>query len=190
MTANANMMCVYQGSMNPLFGPVLAPPFETRFVPLSNAYSFQLRKAVFKAAHELQFPREYLAEGTYAWVSGPTYESQAEGRFLRNAGADVVGMSTVPEVLVARQAGVDVLVLSLVTNPVIIPDGYRSARDDVEAEVRLNVFAFARIHNAVVAPLPNAQYSRREIAGRQPRRHFTDSMVQSRFSSRGNLPCK
>lgn len=123
------------GHLNPLFGPVLAPPFSTRFVPLSNAYSFEMRKAAFKAAHELQLPREYLAEGTYAWVSGPTYESAAEGRYLRAAGADIVGMSTVPEVLAARQAGIDVLVLSLVTNPVVIPESYRSAREEVEAEI-------------------------------------------------------
>lgn len=106
-----------------------------RFVPVSSAYSFELRKLAFKAAHELGFPRSYMAEGTYAWVSGPTYESAAEGRFLRSQGADVVGMSTVPEVVAARQAGVEVLVLSLVTNPVVIPDQYRSAREEVEAEV-------------------------------------------------------
>jgi len=123
------------GHLNPLLGPCLAPPFETRFVPLSNAYSFELRKAAFKAAHALQFPKEHFAEGTYAWVSGPTYESAAEGRFLRAAGADVVGMSTIPEVLAARQAGVEVLVLSLVTNPVVIPDSYRSARQEVDDEL-------------------------------------------------------
>ncbi|KAG8926809.1 hypothetical protein FRC02_008645 [Tulasnella sp. 418] len=123
------------GHLNPLLGPVLAPPFHTRFVPLSTAYSFNLRKLVFRAAHQLNFPSSYLTEGTYAWVSGPTYESSAEGRFLRSAGADVVGMSTVPEVVAARQAGVEVLVLSLVTNPVIIPDSYRSARAEVEAEI-------------------------------------------------------
>jgi len=120
---------------NSLLGPVLEPPFSTRFVPLSTAYSFNLRKTAFKAAHALNFPGNYLAEGTYAWVSGPTYESPAEGRFLRAQGADVVGMSTVPEVVAARQAGVEVLVLSLVTNPVVIPDGYRSAREEVEAEL-------------------------------------------------------
>ncbi|KAG8883072.1 phosphatidyl inositol kinase [Tulasnella sp. 332] len=123
------------GHLNPLLGPVLAPPFETRFVPLSKAYSFELRKVAFRAAHELQFPREYLAEGTYAWVSGPTYETAAEGRFLRAAGADVVGMSTVPEVLAAVQARVEVLVLSLVSNPVIIPDSYPSAREAIDDEV-------------------------------------------------------
>jgi purine nucleoside phosphorylase len=61
-----------------------------------------------------------LPEGTYAYVSGPTYETPAEGRLLRAAGADVVGMSTVPEVLAARQEGVDVVVLSLVTNRVVV----------------------------------------------------------------------
>ncbi|KIO28477.1 hypothetical protein M407DRAFT_71808 [Tulasnella calospora MUT 4182] len=120
---------------NALLGPVLAPPFDTRFVPVSSAYSFELRKAVFKAAYDLQFPSHFLAEGTYAWVSGPTYESPAEGRLLRAAGADVVGMSTVPEVVAAKQAGMDVVVLSLVTNPVVIPETYRSARAEVEAEI-------------------------------------------------------
>lgn len=61
-----------------------------------------------------------LHEGTYAYVAGPTYETPAEGRFLRAAGADVVGMSTVPEVLAAREAGVEVVVLSLVTNKVVV----------------------------------------------------------------------
>lgn len=104
-------------------------------MPLSTAYTFDLRKKVFRAAHELGFPKHYLAEGTYAWVSGPTYESCAEGRFLRASGADVVGMSTVPEVVAATQAGLQVVVLSLVTNPVVIPEKYRSAREEVEAEV-------------------------------------------------------
>jgi len=76
-----------------------------------------------------------LVEGTYAWVSGPTYETPAEGRLLRNAGADVVGMSTIPEVVAARDEGLGVLVLSLVTNKVVIPDGYRDIRAEVEAEV-------------------------------------------------------
>jgi len=102
---------------------------------MSNAYSRPLRKLVFKAAAKLQLSSDSLAEGTYAWVSGPTYETPAEGRFLRNAGADVVGMSTIPEVIVAREEGLEVIVLSLVTNLVVIPDGYRSVREEVEAEL-------------------------------------------------------
>ncbi|KAF8706164.1 hypothetical protein RHS03_04826, partial [Rhizoctonia solani] len=123
---------------NPTLGPVLDPPFNLRFTPLSRAYTFSLRCAAFRAAHALGLPKDFLAEGTYAWVSGPTYESPAEGKFLRSAGVDVVGMSTVPEVVAAHQAGMDVLVLSLGTNMVIIPDGYRSAKEAVDAEIAGN----------------------------------------------------
>ncbi|KAH9912575.1 uncharacterized protein B0H18DRAFT_889727 [Fomitopsis serialis] len=117
---------------NPLLGP--ARPNYPRFLPLSTAYSRPLRRLVFLAAHALGLPRSALAEGTYAWVSGPSYETPAEGRFLRTAGADVVGMSTVPEVLAAREEGVNVCVLSLVTNQVVIPE-YESVREEVEAEL-------------------------------------------------------
>ncbi|KAJ3744101.1 inosine guanosine and xanthosine phosphorylase family protein [Lentinula detonsa] len=120
--------------MNPLLGPQTNPSLP-RFLPLSDAYSRLLRKLVFRAAHDLSIERDALAEGTYAWVSGPTYETPAEGRFLRAAGADVVGMSTVPEVVAAREEGMNVLVLSLVTNAVVIPASYQSVRDEFEAEI-------------------------------------------------------
>jgi purine-nucleoside phosphorylase len=106
-----------------------------RFLPLSDAYSPALRRLAFLASHQLSLPSDALAEGTYAWVSGPTYETPAEGRFLRNAGADVVGMSTVPEVVAAREEGMRVVVLSLVTNAVVIPSKDRSIKEEVEAEV-------------------------------------------------------
>ncbi|KAF8662343.1 hypothetical protein AX16_001187, partial [Volvariella volvacea WC 439] len=118
---------------NPLLGP--AQPNRPRFFPLSTACSPSIRHLVYLAAHKLGIPFSELAEGTYAWVSGPTYETPAEGRLLRNSGADVVGMSTVPEVLAAREIGIDVCVLSLVTNFVVIPDAYPSIREQVEAEL-------------------------------------------------------
>jgi len=120
--------------MNPLLGPLTSPTHQ-RFIPLSDAYSPSLRRLLFLAAHHLSLEPSALAEGTYAWVSGPTYETPAEGRFLRLAGADVVGMSTVPEVLAAREEGINVMALSLVTNAVVIPDGYRSIREEVLAEL-------------------------------------------------------
>ncbi|KAF5324996.1 hypothetical protein D9619_009784 [Psilocybe cf. subviscida] len=120
--------------MNPLLGPQTDKSLP-RFLPLSDAYSPVLRRLLFLAAHELQLPDDTLAEGTYAWVSGPTYETPAEGRFLRRIGADVVGMSTVPEVLAAREEGLNVMVLSLVTNFVVIPDTYRSIKEEVAAEL-------------------------------------------------------
>ena len=61
---------------NPLLGP--ARPNYPRFVPLSTAYSRSLRRLVFLAAHALGLPRAALAESTYAWVSGPSYETPAE----------------------------------------------------------------------------------------------------------------
>ena len=75
-----------------------------------------------------------MAEVAYACVSGPTYETPGEARFLRHVGADVVGMSTVPVVVTAREEGLEVMVLSLVTNFVGIPDTYRSACDEVAAK--------------------------------------------------------
>ena len=120
------------------FNPLLGPQHDTdipRFLPTSDAYSTSLRRSFFHAVHELGLNLEEFAEGTYAWVSGPTYESPAEGRFLRAAGADVVGMSTVPEVLAAKEEGLEVIALSLVTNFVVIPDTYRSIKDEVKAQV-------------------------------------------------------
>ncbi|KAK7449234.1 Purine nucleoside phosphorylase [Stygiomarasmius scandens] len=120
--------------MNPLLGPQIDSSYS-RFIPLSDAYSRPLRRLLFLAAHQLAVDRNALAEGVYAWVSGPTYETPAEGKLLRAAGADVVGMSTVPEVLAAREEGMDVMVLSLVTNMVVIPEKYASVREEVEAEL-------------------------------------------------------
>lgn len=97
---------------------------------------------LFLTAKKQGVPPEALAEGTYAWVSGPTYESPAEGRFLRAAGADVVGMSTVPEILAAKEEGMEAMALSLVTNFVAIPDKYRSIREEVDAEVCFPAFHF------------------------------------------------
>ena len=122
--------------MNPLLGPPLSSSYP-RFMPLSDAYSTGLRRLAFLAANHLSLEPDALEEGVYAWVSGPTYETPAEGRFLRNAGADVVGMSTVPEVVVARQEGLNVMVLTLVTNAVVIPD-FRSIKAEVKAEVCLS----------------------------------------------------
>ncbi|KAJ1564141.1 hypothetical protein HK405_015714, partial [Cladochytrium tenue] len=79
------------------------------------------------AATEVGLPASIMREGTYAFVAGPSFESRAEARFLQANGADCVGMSTVPEVVVARHAGLRVLGLSLVTNRVDRSHG-RSAR--------------------------------------------------------------
>lgn len=123
--------------LNPLHG-ALSRPTSRRFVPLSDAYTRALRLGAFRAAHALGLPRAALAEGTYAWVSGPTYETRGEAALLAAAGASVVGMSTVPEVVAARDEGLRVLVLSLVTNMVVgivRGTGGGSVREELDAEL-------------------------------------------------------
>lgn len=100
---------------HPLRGPNLAE-FGPRFQPLSDAYDFDLRKLFYtKARVELGITRN-IYEGTYMFAAGPTFESRAEVRMIRTLGGDAVGMSTVPEVIVARHSGMKVLALSLITN--------------------------------------------------------------------------
>lgn len=99
---------------HPLRGPNLEE-FGPRFQPLSDAYGHELRKKFFQKAKELGVQRK-IFEGCYMFAAGPTFESRAEVRMIRVLGGDAVGMSTVPEVIVARHCGMDVLALSLITN--------------------------------------------------------------------------
>lgn len=84
-----------------------------RFLDMAEVYSHRLRQVAQEEADRLGID---LYPGVYACVPGPSYETPAEIRMLRALGADVVGMSTVPEVIVARHAGMEVLAFALVTN--------------------------------------------------------------------------
>src|SRR5215831_19106450 len=84
-----------------------------RFIDMTEAYAKSYRQMTLEAGKRLGI---HLAEGVYAALLGPSYETPAEIRFLRTIGADLVGMSTVPEVIVARQMGIKVLAISCVTN--------------------------------------------------------------------------
>ena len=98
--------------VNPLTGPnddSLGP----RFPDMSEAYSRAYREAAKEVAMELCVP---ISEGVYAAMIGPSYETPAEIRYLRTIGADVVGMSTVLEAIVANHMGIKVLGISCVTN--------------------------------------------------------------------------
>ncbi len=97
---------------NPLRGANLSS-IGPRFPDLSNAYNRDWRQKALVIAGELGINPQ---EGVYAAMSGPNYESPAEIRFLRSIGADMVGMSTVPEVIVANHGGMQVLGISCVTN--------------------------------------------------------------------------
>jgi purine-nucleoside phosphorylase len=97
---------------SPLIGPD-EPNLGVRFLDMLGAYDAGLRVAAHAAARQHGF---VLREGVYAMVGGPAYETLAEIRFLQRAGADAVGMSTIPEVIVARQARMRVLGISAITD--------------------------------------------------------------------------
>lgn len=97
---------------NPLDGPVLDG--ETRFPDMTVAYDADLRAVTRRVANERSI---FLTEGVYAGLLGPNYETPAEVRMLATLGADVVGMSTVIEVIAARALGMRCLGISLITNP-------------------------------------------------------------------------
>jgi purine-nucleoside phosphorylase len=98
--------------VNPLLGPN-DDRFGPRFPDMSEAYSLRHRELARHAAAELGIP---ITEGVYAGMLGPSYETPAEIRYLRSIGADLVGMSTVPEVIVANHMSIQVLGISCVTN--------------------------------------------------------------------------
>lgn len=87
--------------------------FGTRFPDMSKVYSPRLQKLAQKLAAENNID---LRQGVYAWLTGPTYETPAEIRMLRTLGADAVGMSTVPEAIVANHAKMEIAGISLITN--------------------------------------------------------------------------
>lgn len=97
---------------NPLFGKNLSE-FGTRFPDMSNAYDKTLRAKVKDIAKSLSID---VQEGVYAMFSGPTYETPAEVRMAQILGADAVGMSTAPEVIVANHSGMKVVGISCMTN--------------------------------------------------------------------------
>ena len=102
-----NLMCT-----NPLLGPN-DERFGVRFPDMTEVYTREYQEIAVEEARALGLE---LRRGVYAALSGPSYETPAEVRMLRTLGADAVGMSTVPEAIVARQMGMKVLGLSCITN--------------------------------------------------------------------------
>ena len=132
---------------NPLRGPNddrLGP----RFPDMSEVYSRRLRTIAVEEGKSIGLE---LAQGVYACVSGPSYETPAEIKMLRSLGADVVGMSTVPEAIVARHAGIEVLAIALVSNAAAGVSGTPITHEEVLAAGRTAGPALARLIESVVA---------------------------------------
>lgn len=121
--------------------PLIGEPSDARFVPMTEAYDPLLRAALQSAAAAEGIA---LPEGVYCWFSGPSFETPAEIRAAKVLGADAVGMSTVPEVILARFLGLRVAAVSVVTN----------------MGAGLSSEAISHAHTKAMAPLGAAKFER------------------------------
>ncbi|HVM72670.1 MAG TPA: purine-nucleoside phosphorylase [Anaerolineales bacterium] len=129
MLITDHLNLVGMAGLNPLIGPNL-DEFGPRFPDMSQAYDRQLCELARSVA---KTNRMELREGVYVGLSGPSFESPADLRFLRLAGADSVGMSTVPEVIVARHGGTRVLGFSGISNKANLDGNTITSHEEVLA---------------------------------------------------------
>lgn len=133
--------------LNPLVGEAS----DARFVGMVGAYDAALRGHLHAAAEACAVP---LFEGVYAWFSGPSFETPAEVRMAGRMGADLVGMSTVPEVILARFYRLPVAAVSVVTNLAAGIEGGDPDHAETKAAARAAAADLARLVEAFVARLP------------------------------------
>jgi purine-nucleoside phosphorylase len=135
MLITDHLNLVGMAGLNPLIGPNL-DEFGPRFPDMSQAYDRGLAEMARNVAREQDV---LLHEGVYVCLSGPSFESPADLRFLRTAGADAVGMSTVPEVIVARHGGTRVLGFSGISNKANLDGNTVTSHEEVLAAGNLIV---------------------------------------------------
>lgn len=121
--------------------PLIGEPNDARFVPMTEAHDPEMRAALRAAAEAEGIA---LPEGVYCWFSGPSFETPAEIRAAKVLGADAVGMSTVPEVILARFLGLRVAAVSVVTN----------------MGAGLSAESISHAHTKAMAPLGAAKFER------------------------------
>lgn len=129
---------------NPLFGE----PTDRRFVGMTEAYDAELRAALKRAA---EATGTALHEGVYMWFSGPSFETPAEIRMAGVLGADAVGMSTVPEVILARFLGLKVAACSVITNLAAGMTGQELSHEETKEVAPLGGRRLATILKAMLA---------------------------------------
>lgn len=143
---------------HPLVGPNDLR-FGDRFTPLSECYDLKLQRIAWRAAKQVGIEHKVRRNGVYCFVSGPTYETPTEAKFLRMIGGDSVGMSTVPEVVVAAHCGMRVLGLSLITNAVILPgsSGVAASHQEVLDAVKATQHEIEAFVQQVISDIGNEQ---------------------------------
>ncbi len=127
--------------------PLIGYAGTDRFVPLTHAYDEDLRAKLHEAARASDIE---LHEGVYMWFSGPSFETPAEIRAARILGADLVGMSTVPEVILARRAGLRCAAVSVVTNYAAGLAGGDPSHDETQEYARIASDRFKRLLRAFI----------------------------------------
>ncbi len=127
MLITDHIALIGMAGVNPLRGPNL-PEFGERFPDMSQVYSRKMQSIARGAAEKMNIA---LREGVYVCLSGPSFESPADLRFLRMIGADAVGMSTVPEAIVARQGRTLVLGLSGISNKANLDGSTETTHEEV-----------------------------------------------------------
>jgi purine-nucleoside phosphorylase len=128
--------------------PLIGEKTDRRFVPLVDAYDPRMRTSLQEAAEAAHV---VLRQGVYMWFSGPSFETPAEIRAARVLGADVVGMSTVPEMLIGRFFGLRCAAVSLVTNFAAGLFGGDPSHDETQEVARLGAESFKGLLRSFIA---------------------------------------
>ncbi len=149
MLINDHINLIGMGGANPLKGPNLEA-FGVRFPDMSQPYDKDLLKLAREACKEADMPYQ---EGVYVSLAGPSFESPAEIRFLHGIGVDAVGMSTVPEVIVARHGGMRVLGVSGISNKANLDGSTITTHEEVLEAGRVLVPKLTTLIRGVLAKL-------------------------------------
>lgn len=149
ITDHINM--VGMAGMNPLRGPNL-DQFGERFPDMSQPYDRDLQQLCREVARNAALT---LREGVYVWLAGPSFESPAELRYLRTVGADAVGMSTVPETIVARHGKMRVLGLSGISNKANLDGSTQTSHEEVLEAGKMLVPKLTTLIRGILPKLEN-----------------------------------
>ncbi len=136
--------------LSPLRGPN-DERIGPRFPDMTDTYTPELRQLALAAANEVGVA---MKQGVYAWFQGPMFETPAEIDMAQNMGADLVGMSTVPEAIAARHMGADLLAISLCANLAAGRAGHRLTAEEVVEEGALAADKFGRLLDTVLPRIP------------------------------------
>lgn len=149
MLINDHINLIGMGGANPLQGPNLEE-FGVRFPDMSQPYDRQLLKLAREVSVESDMP---VQEGVYAAIAGPSFETPAELRYLRGIGTDAVGMSTVPEVIVARHGGLRVLGISGISNKANLDGNTVTTHEEVLEAGRILIPKLTTLIRGVLAKI-------------------------------------